>query len=143
MSELVRPVVHGLRALLVLPSGPTPPNAAELFLSSEMAGVLRELSDLADLVVLDCPPLLPVADSHVLLDNPPVDACLIVARAYHTTRDEARGARAVLDRRRLRALRARRQRTARPRRRLRLLRRARRGPGRGHRVARDLSRARR
>jgi succinoglycan biosynthesis transport protein ExoP len=102
VSELVRPVLHGLRALLVLPSGPTPPNAAELFLSSEMNGVLAELSDLADLVVLDCPPLLPVADSHVLLDNAHIDACLIVARAYHTTRDEARGARAVLDRRRLR-----------------------------------------
>jgi succinoglycan biosynthesis transport protein ExoP len=101
VHELLRPVLHGLRALLVLPSGPTPPNAAELFLSSEMAGVLRDLSDQADLVVLDCPPLLPVADSHVLLDNPQIDACLIVGRAYHTTRDEARRARSVLDRRRL------------------------------------------
>jgi capsular polysaccharide biosynthesis protein len=79
VSELVRPVHSGLRALTVLPSGPTPPNAAEVFLSAEMRGVLRELSDLADLVVLDCPPLLPVADSHVLLDNPQVDACIVVS----------------------------------------------------------------
>lgn len=101
VTELLRPVLHGRRALLVLPSGPTPPNSAELFLSAEMAGVLRELTEQADLVVLDCPPLLPVADSHVLLDNPHMDACLMVARAYHTTRDQARRARAVLDRRRL------------------------------------------
>jgi polysaccharide biosynthesis transport protein len=104
VAELVRPVLHGLRALTVLPSGPTPPNAAELFHSSEMAVVLGELSEMADLVVLDCPPLMPVADSHVLLDNPQVDACLIVGRAYHTTRDAARGARAILDRRRLRRI---------------------------------------
>ncbi len=104
VAELVRPVLHGLRALTVLPSGPTPPNAAELFHSSEMTAVLGDLADMADLVVLDCPPLMPVADSHVLLDNPQVDACLIVGRAYHTTRDAARGARAILDRRRLRRI---------------------------------------
>ena len=104
VAELVRPVHSGLRALTVLPSGPTPPNAAEVFLSAEMRGVLRELSELADLVVLDCPPLLPVADSHVLLDNPQVDACIVVGRAYHTTRDEARRARAVLDQHPLQAL---------------------------------------
>jgi polysaccharide biosynthesis transport protein len=104
VAELVRPVLHGLRALTVLPSGPTPPNAAELFHSTEMAVVLGELAEMADLVVLDCPPLMPVADSHVLLDNPQVDACLIVGRAYHTTRDAARGARSILDRRRLRRI---------------------------------------
>ncbi len=126
VSELVRPVHSGLRALTVLPSGPTPPNAAEVFLSAEMRGVLRELSQLADLVVLDCPPLLPVADSHVLLDNPQVDACIVVGRAYHTTRDEARRARAVLDQHPLQSPGPGDQRPARHRRHVRLLRNARR-----------------
>ena len=60
--------------------------------------MLRELAQDADLVILDAPPLLPVADAQVLLDHPQVDGCLVVARAYQTTRDEARRARAILER---------------------------------------------
>lgn len=97
VTELLRPVLPGLRSLMVLPSGPTPPNAAELLRSAEMGRVLDDLCREADVVILDAPPLLPVADSQVLLDNPRIDAALIVARTYHTTRDQARRARAILD----------------------------------------------
>lgn len=98
VRELLRNVLPGLRTLSVLPSGPLPPNSAELLRSAEMGMLLRELSQDADLVILDAPPLLPVADAQVLLDHPQVDGCLVVARAYRTTRDEVRRARAVLER---------------------------------------------
>jgi succinoglycan biosynthesis transport protein ExoP len=98
VSELLRPGLPSLRTLQILPSGPVPPNGGELLRSAEMARVLEELQDLVDVVVLDAPPLLPVADAQVLLDQPAVDTAVIVGRAYKTTRDEARRARAVLDR---------------------------------------------
>lgn len=96
--SLLRRVLPGLSTLVVLPSGPTPPNAAELLRSPQMGRVLEELKQVADLVILDAPPLLPVADSQVLLDRPEIDAVIIAARAYHTTRDEVRRTRSILDR---------------------------------------------
>lgn len=101
--ELLRPVLPGLRTLTILPSGPVPPNAAELLRSPEMGALLVELTAEADVVVLDAPPLLPVADSQILLDHPQVDACIIVGQAYRTTRDEVRRTRAIIDRHRLRS----------------------------------------
>jgi capsular exopolysaccharide synthesis family protein len=99
--ELLRPVLSGMRNLSVLPSGPLPPNSAELLRSAAMSAVLRDLADEADLVILDAPPLLPVADAQVLLDLPEVDACLVVGRAYKTNRDDVRRARVVLETHRL------------------------------------------
>lgn len=98
VSTLIRPVLPGLRSLQVLPSGPTPPNAAELLRSPQMGDVLSDLKLEADLIVLDAPPLLPVADSQVLMDRPEIDAVIIAARAYHTTREEVRRTRGILDR---------------------------------------------
>ena len=100
-ESLLREAVPGLRSLQVLPSGPLPPNSAELLRSAEMGSVLERLSQQADMVILDAPPLLPVADAQVLLDHPQVDACLVVARVYKTTREEARRTRAVIERLRL------------------------------------------
>lgn len=97
-ESLLREAVPGLRSLRILPSGPLPPNSAELLRSDEMGSVLERLSQQADLVILDAPPLLPVADAQVLLDHPQVDACLVVARVYKTTREEARRTRAVIER---------------------------------------------
>ncbi len=49
-------------------------------------------------MILDAPPLNPVADTQVLLNNPAIQAAIIVARVDQTTRDEVRSARAILDR---------------------------------------------
>jgi Mrp family chromosome partitioning ATPase len=60
--------------------------------------MLRELLEDPDVtLVLDAPPLLPVADAQVLLSQPAVDASLIVAREGQTTRDQVRRARSILD----------------------------------------------
>jgi polysaccharide biosynthesis transport protein len=99
-TELLRTVLAGLPTLRVLPSGPVPPNSAELLRSAEMSTLLERLVEDSDLIILDAPPLLPVADTHVLLDLPQVDAALVVGRAFKTSRDDIARCRAVLDRRR-------------------------------------------
>lgn len=81
----------------VLQSGPLPPNPAELLRSDRAVELLDEVADTHDFVIVDAPPLLPVADAQVLLAHNFMDACLIVARVNETTRDQARRARAILD----------------------------------------------
>ncbi|MDQ3979854.1 MAG: polysaccharide biosynthesis tyrosine autokinase [Actinomycetota bacterium] len=70
--------------LYVLPSGPLPPNPAELLGSDRAAETLAALRHHADVVILDCPPILPVTDALVL--SPRSDAVLLVARAGATSR---------------------------------------------------------
>ncbi len=53
------------------------------------------------MVIIDSPPLNPVADAQVLLDNPAIDGAVVVARVDRTTREDVRHARAILDRHRV------------------------------------------
>ena len=85
----------------LLRSGPIPPNSAELLRSEGMGQVLEQLAETHDMVIVDAPPLLPIADAQVLLAHEMIDACLIVARVYKTTRDQARRTRAILDQHRI------------------------------------------
>jgi len=55
-----------VEGLFVLPSGPLPPNAAELLGSPRMLELLDELSERADIVILDSPPVLAVTDASIL-----------------------------------------------------------------------------
>ena len=48
-------------------------------------------------MIVDAPPLNPVADTQALLDSPAIHATLIVGRVNQTTRDEVQRARAILD----------------------------------------------
>ncbi len=77
--------------LSLLASGPLPPNPSELLSSRRTMEVLGSLQAEYDIVLLDCPPVLPVTDALVL--SALVDATLLVAVAGATTRKEA--ARAV------------------------------------------------
>ena len=101
-EDVMRTPIDTVPTLRVLPSGPFSPHTSELIASPEMRLVLEDLSRSADLVIIDSPPLLPVADAQVLLELPTIDATLIVGRTYLTTRDQARRCRAVLDRQRVR-----------------------------------------
>jgi len=85
-------------SLYVLSSGPFTPNSAELLRLPSMTHVLEDLAEAFDFVVIDGPPLLPVADAQVLLSNPAIDVVLIVARPYLTTREHIRSTSAVLKR---------------------------------------------
>ncbi len=69
----------GAGSLHVLPSGPMPPNPADLIESSVITEVLLDLAERADVVLLDSAPLLPVSDGVVLSNK--VDGMLVVVRA--------------------------------------------------------------
>jgi polysaccharide biosynthesis transport protein len=64
--------------LHVLPSGPMPPNPADLIESTVVSEILLDLAERADVVLLDSAPLLPVSDGVVLSNK--VDAMLVVVR---------------------------------------------------------------
>ena len=68
--------------LEILTSGHLPPNPAEMLGSSRMLNLIEELRKQADIVLIDCPPVLPVADATILA--PHVDGVLLVLRANHT-----------------------------------------------------------
>jgi|SoiMethySBSTD1v2_1073268.scaffolds.fasta_scaffold23532_3 polysaccharide biosynthesis transport protein len=68
----------GLDDLRVLAAGSIPPNPAELLASPLMTGILDDLAQHADLVVVDTAPVLRVADSLELIDQ--INLLLLVAR---------------------------------------------------------------
>jgi succinoglycan biosynthesis transport protein ExoP len=82
--------VPGVKGLKILPSGPLPPNPSELLSSPRAAEVLVALQGLADFVLVDSPPVIPVTDAAVLSGL--VDATLVVATAGLTTRRQLRQA---------------------------------------------------
>ncbi|MGI8423114.1 MAG: CpsD/CapB family tyrosine-protein kinase [Chloroflexota bacterium] len=81
--------------LLVLTSGPLPPNPAELLGSARMDSILAELTDRADIVLVDSPPVVAVTDAAVL--SAKVDGCLLVVGAGIAKRDALKRARAALE----------------------------------------------
>jgi non-specific protein-tyrosine kinase len=82
--------------LQILPSGPQPPNPSEVLGSRRMRRVLDQMRARADVVVLDSPPVLAVADGLVLAAL--ADAMLLVVRSGHTRRATALRAKEQLDR---------------------------------------------
>ncbi len=56
----------GRGTLFVLPSGTVPPNPAELLGSSEMAGLLADLREAFDIILIDAPPVVLVTDAAVV-----------------------------------------------------------------------------
>jgi capsular exopolysaccharide synthesis family protein len=82
--------------LLLLPSGPLPPNPADLLGSSRMEEVIAALRDRADVILFDAPPVVVVTDAAVL--GTKVDGVLLVVSAGRTRRDHAQQARELLER---------------------------------------------
>jgi succinoglycan biosynthesis transport protein ExoP len=70
--------------LMLLPTGPIPPNPAELLGSQRMRNALDRIKKQFDLVILDSPPLRAVTDAAVLAAM--VDATIMVVHARHTRR---------------------------------------------------------
>lgn len=73
-----------------LGTGPLPPNPAEVLDTAAMRDLIRRLGDSFDAVIIDAPPLLPVADSTILLTE--VDGALLLVRHGSTTREQLRQA---------------------------------------------------
>jgi receptor protein-tyrosine kinase len=87
---------HGAGDLYVIAAGPTPPNPGELLTSSHMFSLLDGLRAKNDFVLVDAPPLLPVADSTGL--SVYMDGVLLSVRYGSTRRDQLQQAAATLER---------------------------------------------
>jgi capsular exopolysaccharide synthesis family protein len=94
LSEALQPTeVPGLR---VLTSGPVPPNPAELLNSTAMAHLVSELQSMADVVIFDTPPCLPVTDAPVLAAK--VEGVLLVAEIGEARKADLKHAKELFDR---------------------------------------------
>ncbi|HJW82791.1 MAG TPA: CpsD/CapB family tyrosine-protein kinase [Anaerolineae bacterium] len=92
----------GVPNLLLLPSGPLPPNPAELLGSKRMDSVLAALKERADIVLFDAPPVIAVTDAVVLGTR--LDGVLLVIGAGQTKREHARRARELLEKVKVRVI---------------------------------------
>jgi capsular exopolysaccharide synthesis family protein len=84
------------RDFLCMTSGPLPPNPAELLASARLGDILKNLSGLAEYILIDSAPILLVADAVSVASR--VDGVIIVAKAGRTTTDQARETRNTLER---------------------------------------------
>lgn len=89
-------LMSSLERLAVLGTGPLPPNPSELLGSEAMAQILEELRSIADVIILDGPPVLAVSDAVALATQ--VDGVVVVARAGRTERQDAAEAAQRLER---------------------------------------------
>ena len=78
----------------VLTAGPVPPNPAELLGSRKMASMLEELAQPFDIVVIDSPPILRLADASVLTAM--ADGVVLVARRGKTHQKDLEDAAEVI-----------------------------------------------
>ncbi|GDX82907.1 chain-length determining protein [Deltaproteobacteria bacterium] len=71
--------------LFIIPSGPRPPNPAEVLGSEACHRALDRLNELFDLVIIDSPPVVAVTDAVVLSAH--VDGVIIVIKSFKVARD--------------------------------------------------------
>lgn len=89
-------VDSGVDNLQLVPSGPLPPNPADILGSHKMEQAIAALQDRADVVLFDVPPVVAASDGAVL--GTKVDGVLLVVRAGHTRRDHVQRAKDLLER---------------------------------------------
>jgi polysaccharide biosynthesis transport protein len=78
--------VPGQERLLLLASGELPPNPSELLSSNRASQVFATLQKEASVVLVDCPPVLPVTDAAALSSR--MDATLLVATVGTTAKHD-------------------------------------------------------
>jgi capsular exopolysaccharide synthesis family protein len=81
--------------LYVLTSGTPPPNPAEFLNSQRMTDLIATFREEFDMVVFDCPPILPVTDAAILAAK--TDGTLIVYRVGKIARSALKRAKALLE----------------------------------------------
>jgi capsular exopolysaccharide synthesis family protein len=74
----------GVANLRVISGGPIPSDPAALLGSQRTADFIRSMKEVADYIILDCPPVLAVADASILA--PLVDGIIFVLDAEHSSR---------------------------------------------------------
>jgi succinoglycan biosynthesis transport protein ExoP len=82
VEEAIIPGVSG--SLDLLPCGPCPANPVELLNNGFFAELIDSLKNRYDKIIIDSPPVMPVADARVIAAM--ADATILVLRAEHSTR---------------------------------------------------------
>ncbi len=95
LADAVCELDIGNGRLWVCPSGPLPPGPAELLGSQQADRMFDLLRDSTDIVIVDSPPVLPVADALVL--SRMADATILVVNAKRTRRNDLAEALDALD----------------------------------------------
>ena len=80
LNKIIQP--SGIENLSLLPSGPIPPNPAELLGSHRMKDFLAAAKERYDMVIVDVPPMLEVTDTQVISHN--LDAIVLVVKQGQT-----------------------------------------------------------
>ena len=75
-EEVIKPTTH--ERLFIVPSGPLPPNPAELLMEARMTTLIQRLRQDFDVIVLDAPPVGIVTDGLLMKDH--VDVTLFITR---------------------------------------------------------------
>jgi capsular exopolysaccharide synthesis family protein len=94
VHRVVTTLAVGSGELDVMTAGPCPPNPQELLESDRMGVVMSELRSRYDMIVIDAPPVLSVADTASLVRH--VGGLVIVSRLGVTTTDDMRRLRSQL-----------------------------------------------
>lgn len=85
-ATLEHAVQEHVSGVYFLGTGPQPPNPAEVLDTQAMRDLLSRLRTDYDVVIIDAPPILPVADAAILASE--VDGVVLLARHGSTTRDQ-------------------------------------------------------
>ncbi|NMV53472.1 CpsD/CapB family tyrosine-protein kinase [Lactobacillus reuteri] len=80
LNKIIQP--SGIENLSLLPSGPIPPNPAELLSSHRMQDFLAAAKKWYDMVIVDVPPMLEVTDTQVISHD--LDAVVLVVKQGQT-----------------------------------------------------------
>jgi capsular exopolysaccharide synthesis family protein len=94
LNEAVQPVL-GVRGLWCLGTGPVSPEPSEFLSSRAVSEIMAGAADRFDLVIVDCAPILPVADALATVRW--ADGFVLVARSGQTRRRDLRRALELLD----------------------------------------------
>lgn len=95
-DENASAVVGSGNVIAAITAGSDPQRPTELIRSDRFEHFMTQVSSVYDLVILDCPPLLSVADTLELVEH--VDAVILCVRSKQTTRDQLSAALGTLQR---------------------------------------------
>ncbi|MEJ6951727.1 CpsD/CapB family tyrosine-protein kinase [Natronospora cellulosivora (SeqCode)] len=75
----------GIEGLQLISTGVIPPNPAELLNSRRMEKLLKEAEEVADIILIDSPPVIAVTDAAVLANK--VDGVILVIASHQTDKE--------------------------------------------------------
>lgn len=93
-KEINSMTLRGIQNLFVIPSGPIPPNPAEILSSNKMQQLLEKLKDDYDTIIIDTPPVGQVTDAAILAGT--TDGAILVFACSQTRIDMAKRAKKAL-----------------------------------------------